>query len=523
MAEEAFLQWQPPEEPLPVITRLDEAERVEALYDYLEDEACAALRYLQRHGLRPLVAGWHVAQTQQPPVTPAIVAHAQLFSATCWRWVLQTYRTQTLQLPSLVLQPMPRNVLALAWYLFTQAALLHRLLEGALADDGSYDPRPLAVLTPATEGFETVRLLAERGRLDMDLNSTLPLWQYTTTDWTTATHLALRARCDVTGWTPSASAYLRALVLRYAMLLRGPPNEPASSYKGSGSANGGTELERQLVPPGMSPALVRQPALQLVPILRRNAAAAAWYAAATEILLDGPERALRAGRVTAWAAFATAVARDPVTRESVTNTLSVRLLRRLLDPGEVVRLGWEDEEPLRNVEPDQVLYRLRRRTYAAAMDLMRASPIELIDQWSTAAAAAAAEGGSWEQAAAARPANEQVALLVLETALDTWSELQGRAGFFSRQAYVDNASLLPPYDAPPADPREALQPPPAGFGREAPIFVAIDKLYAVVLPDEATARVIVTPYLVEALTIWLRAATAHHPRLVHPALAPVMN
>ena len=511
-ARDAFFAWEPPPS-LGRVLLLEEDERVERVTDGERDPLCALLERVDEDGLRVLQHGWTALPTVPAEDMDQFVAQATRLVVCAWQWHRTVHDALLCARVSLALQRLPRMVLEATWTLFTQATLLVRVAESCRDDGGLYDRHPLAVLVPA-HTFRVVQRLAESGRCAIALSEEDLLAYYSVSRWHTALLVFLNAHSALTGWTPSADAYLSALFLRYAQLMQEHTDEPAATYDDLRFCR-----PRDFAPPRLnSTAFVGDLAAQLYPVLRHNAAARAWAAQ------GGPPRettgAVRRQRIAAWAAFVRAVAEHAVTREPVVNRVRTALLRRLLRPGDVARMAWRDGEPLRNVAPDQALFALRPDVYRnAAVPLLKAEMVELMDRWAAAATASPALDGSvsdaegWEQAAAARPEHEAVALLVCETCLDVWWEEQGysRRWSFAAQAYVDDASLLPPHDAPPGSPADALR----AFGGVTPIFVAVDKVYCCVTAAEATTA---TPHVLDALTEWLVASVAERGVPVHPKL-----
>jgi hypothetical protein len=533
-----FLAWTPPSAAaFPPLLVLDENTRKARINDWQPDPVREAMRFLRREGLRPLMHAWPALRhlCAVPGVTSEHRAEFQrrvdALVLGSWDWLGAIYSALTAARTALALHRMYRSLLAVAWYVFTQAGLLSRVTHSSFDDIGMFDARPLELLQTATEGFEVVRQLDARGREALDAAPDTQLIDYAVTTWRTAVRTLLNAVSDVCGWTPSADAYLRALVLRYALYLQqATPVDDTTLYddvrycrRGRAGPAGEAEADADalLAAPHFMAGFLRDYALILYPALRQNVAARHWAGGGMRPELLPVEPEARRQALLAWRTFVHAVSTAPLTREEVTNTVRRALLARLLRPGEVVFLGWRDREPLANVEADQALFHLRQKVYAAARPMMKSEMSALAGAWAATAAAAVGEQ-DWESAAAARPEYESVVLFLIQTCLDVWWTSIGVRKRWScaHQALLSQPHALPPRDVPPTSVYQALR----ACHDVTPILVEVDRVYAVVVEAEG-GRVERTPWLVDALTCWVRAVHAQHGADVplHPALQPLLK
>ncbi len=548
---EAFLAWRARQPAaLPALRYLDEETRQERATEHLPDAICTILRVLEEDGLATLADGWF--GVQEPPVGEAFCLQARRFADQTWEWVEHVYRQLAGTPVSLAVSKGARHVLGLAWYLFTQATLLLHVAVSCRADDGSFGRAPTALLGTASAKYAIVRLMRTADRIDMDADPGQPLVDYPVSSWRDALATFLNVRHATVGFTPSSSAYLSALLLRYALLVQqdGGEQQPGDDVyddpahcHGTPQPNDDEEVADPLERysrPWLRASFLLDYAVQLIPVIRHNRAAGRWWRdAGMPGVLQGAEiTGARQRAIAGWSAFVRDVSRHPRTRESVHNLVRARLLGRLLRPGEMLMRAWELNEPLRNIEPVEVLHHYRLQAYAVGKDMMAADNVfDLLVAWTAAVSGCAgpreaggvppggAVADTWEETAAARPDYEHVALLLFEVCLDVWWESRGcqEQWSFAGQAYVDNASVHPPYDAPPANRADALR----VFQGQTPIFVAIDHLYAVVSRPTAAAggepETEATGQLVEALTLWLSAVAHERPGVpIHPMLAPLL-
>lgn len=421
------------------------------------------------------------------------------------------------------------------------------------APDQAYDIWPRSLLTHATD-YAFVRNVAPRQNI---VAATTLIGAYTLSQLFLAASMLVDA-LDAYGWQPSTGRYFQALYWRYALALHDPAGHAHhseamdSDFYAPDAADAVTvsRAEPLLAPARLTSgfldvgerlffhhvvwrdrclrALVPPPSLQTPLSVPRVREAAAW-----RVATGLP--ALRAALV--------ALLRHPMLRETVDGQIKTQFMARFVWPGErdTMRFEYGDDPDTR---PERILYRLRVDQYARIKSVVDGTPlVALVERYVEASARmhGAAEvagrrgvpgaGGDgtlgtwWEQpliVSERLAIDERVVLLVAEVALNNAisAGTRGREqNAFSAAAYIDDRTLPVPLDRPPLTPESArvASAVAAARGRSAadrltgpalpawPTFLAVSGVYAVI-PADAGAPMVVTPFLVDALGAWLATA-----------------
>lgn len=230
---------------------------------------------------------------------------------------------------------------------------------------------------------------------------------------------------------------------------------------------------------------------------------------------------------------ASEILQDSNMSTETTEIIMSLMMRRHLRPGEAELATFEAGGKMGiSVDGDEVMFDMRRVEYNRITEkvLPKGTSTHLIEwqeqlESSISLPFSGTSLAEWDAIAAQRPLAERAALLVLETAFDTFmraNRVNDRRCSLRKFGYMDDAGLVPPLDAPPATPEEACSSILASEceGNSA-IFVALAHVYFVIIPEQTQSsptdistndhdthrgskirRILYTPHLVDALAAW---------------------
>lgn len=449
------------------------------------------------------------------------------------------------------------------WHAYMAAALLVKSLEASIQERGVHLTRlPLSLLSRVHENSYVVCLLnASRASFVV---STEPIVAYNVSAWRITVDGLLEA-IHRFGLTPSAAQLFDALVCRYAAWLVHEDDDytgldeadinrvfshwtltrPAAAaaavdddpYVGPLPEDAPAPMlgdDALPMNPRLRLSFVLQGEMQLFPYIRHVNAMRAFigHRLAAPLCVTVAQRTAGAK---ALVSFAKSVLKVQALAGDMTERIKMLLMRRHLRPGEASMALFEAGARVGlGIDADEIMYDSRRpESERINQQVVPADVGEHLTQWLTDLErsslalpfTAAASDQEWDGIAAQRPLSERAAFLVLETAIDTFlrvHRVEKRHCSLAHFAYVDDAGLMPPLDAPPSSPEEAC----AAIVHThdckpgAPIFVAIAHVYAVVIPSSkdgaAVVRVLYTPHLADALVAWL--AVCVQRQIIPPAV-----
>ena len=421
-----------------------------------------------------------------------------------------------------------------SWIAYTRHALIQQQLVDALAsEDASLEVFP-AVLGQRITDFDYVN--GVRARKNLVLSNQL-LGEYSP-QVLHYTLVRLTETLDACGWTPSAHALLVALFWRYALILHYPERRLAGP-----SGVFAARTDDECAPP-LSPARLK---MSFLTVMERIFFHHLWRSRAI-VSLSKETFWLRSVNVVVvrdWAAWRQGRGRDlfavalrdtlnhPMLGGGFGERVGKLLLDRFLLPAEreQKRFEYADEGTGDDTDATQVLYAFRLDMYKRLQPVMKSPAHELLDRYLTGTTFAAAaalgattstaatttlalalgrdgtEGGIWEEVAPKRDdIYERVALLLFQVVFDIIGMASGPGPVFHRLSYSDDRAALAPGDLPPST-RSTIT---TVLGAETgPFFVAIWGVYFVFEPTLPVCRpLVITPHLLDALVVWLRAAVA---------------
>ena len=548
--------------PLPSV---DELERAASLDDYdrlerLDQDLPDNLVNIKEHVARVLALVFEAWEhVKRAPLTPDSLRVWTVLARLLARHAFKVHACVRTILPT-DLERFRSEVVIASWTAALSSGLLLPSLRANVEDPAErFNRSPLNMMLRVHENAFVRALLATQQRSIVVTNRSVQ--DLSVTEWHNTFQAAWPALVRY-GWTPAAHALLDALLTRYAlwvaydpedaeveaetarvfddwMLCRSPDNAPIPNER---------ELAEGELPtdPRLKLAFLVHLEKTVFFARRHLDAAHAFVYHSQRRLVTQVTPMLRRKILHALRDFIREVARG-VLKDNALESVRNLLLRRHLMPGEVDRTMYENGSyaDFNNLETDGILWDSRRREHIRLQETIL--PLDLqehIERWVNACMrdsfefpfAEATFSADWERIAAARPDNERTAFLVIEQVMD---QLLRRHGVndarcsFTRFGYCDDAGLRPPGDAPPDSPEDACRAVFGATGCQAgtPIWVAIAHVYAVVVPVPQSKgdleRLYVTPFLADALAIWLRLCVTERalfPRNLLPnALLAVLD
>jgi hypothetical protein len=360
---------------------------------------------------------------------------------------------------------------------------------------------------------------------------------------------------DAYGWTPSGGDYLRALFLRYALILHAPAKYAAYSRgvgpwevrlaatvapPASGTAARVT-ARAELPDPLLAPARVRSAFLDVgermfFHHLWRDRTLASFWRPSVRASHWLPSLEHHRRRAT-WRAevglpalmrIARSMLGDKILRETVITALQNMYPARVVWPGEREQMLFQYPTEAQGGDPYQVLFRLRNDDYKrmqatlhfdeplahvrAVVESESLLARQLLETRDPRHLPSGGELGWLERCvlvARTGPVHERVLLLLFEIVLDLTVRADTRglhAAVFAESAYTDDRSLAAARARPPPDAAHLAR--LAAHTQTWPTFVAVWLNYAVAPVGGGPGGLFVTPHLVEALGAWLAYAWA---------------
>jgi len=448
-------------------------------------------------------------------------------------------------------------VMDTSWVLMIKSLFQWGSMHGIMDMETYGDPPlPVPLYANVWAEFPFLELLQHRGRGILFTNPTGMLKSLSLGQWMTAYYEFKRVYLR-TGFSPSAAAYLWALVYQYGSFVynRHESNQARERcYDMADYRVQGIDLPCPLLGGPLNDKLIRAHEPDLFYTLRHLRAASAFYEAGAASWRP-MSLAERRGVVHTLAAFITAMLADRRMYTTFASEVRTHLLRRALQPGDsAIHHQTRGLKPSRTdyAEASEILSSQRHDFYtivhgkegfskdtiethmklwlAEQEKLMAHAPDDnngAMDADDDDDTPQARRARMWDLVSVERSMREFVMVLIVQSAFDIYARyacrVRNQEEFdLYRHGFMDDASVPPPLDTPPESPAVAWHTYAENMGRKPPFFVVLSHMYAVVVSAEETR---VSPRFEEAFTWWLREAVRGgqlSKETIHATLWPLL-